>query len=60
MTKALLAYLIFGGMSLGLYAVGGFSGWWRSGRVSSFFGSGGSGGHGGGWGFGGGGFRGGK
>jgi len=59
MSKGLVAYLVYGGLALALYAAGGFSGWWRTAAVSSFFGSG-SGGHGGGWGIGGGGFRGGK
>ncbi len=65
MRKALLVYALTGASFLTLYAVGGFTGWWRglvrwSSSGDSFFGGRGSGGGSSGWSGGGGGFRGGK
>ena len=37
MTRGLVRYLVFGGVTLGLYSTGGFAGWWRAAAVSSFF-----------------------
>lgn len=65
MRRALVVYALSGASFLTLYAVGGFTGWWRgivrwAGTGSSYVGGRGSGGGSSGWSGGGGGFRGGK
>jgi len=63
--RALLVYALSGASLVTLYAVGGFTGWWRgivkwSSSSGSAYGGRGSGGGSSGWSGGGGGFRGGK
>lgn len=65
MRRALLVYALSGASLVTLYAVGGFTGWWRgivkwSSSSGSAYGGRGSGGGSSGWSGGGGGFRGGK